>query len=76
MMKLISSISNNYRLRIREKAIQNSKNRILLAGKNASDFNTEELESIVLEEEGKLYDKMKNMGLVALMSAFGMSLWG
>ncbi|KZZ37874.1 MULTISPECIES: hypothetical protein [unclassified Oleiphilus] len=75
-MKLVNSISNKYRLHIREKAIQNSKNRILLAGKDERDFSREELESIVREEEDKLYDKIKNMGLFAVMSAFGISLWG
>lgn len=75
-MKLVSAISNKYRLRIREKAIRNSKNRITLAGRYVSDFNAEELESIVREEEGKLYDDVKNMGLVALMSALGISFLG
>lgn len=72
----MKTISKKAQLHIREKAIHNAKNRILLAGKKSSDFIPEELESIVLEEEGKIYDKYKNMGLVALMSACGITLWG
>lgn len=61
--------------RVREKAIKRAETRIMLAGKEATDFNEAQLEVLVKEEEDKIYNSYKEKGLLVLASLLGLSLW-
>ena len=60
---------------IREKAISRAQTRILLAGRQSSEFTEEELETIVKEEEDKLYNTIKEKGLLAALALLGINLF-
>lgn len=61
--------------RVREKAIKQAETRIIIAGKEPSDFTEEQLEIIVQEEEQKITGSYKEKGLLVLASLLGLSLW-
>jgi len=58
---------------IREKAISQTKARLILAGKSASDLSSEDLETIVAEEETKIISSYKDKTIVAVMALLGLS---
>jgi len=60
---------------IREKAISRAQTRILLAGRQSSEFSESELETIVKEEEDKLYNTIKEKGLLAALALLGINLF-
>lgn len=60
---------------IREKAISRAQTRILLAGRQSSEFSEDELETIVKEEEDKLYNTIKEKGLLAALALLGINLF-
>lgn len=63
-----NAISNKYRHKLREKAIERSKVRIALAGRKVEDFDQDELEIIVREEEEKLRNQLLgSVGVAALL---------
>lgn len=61
----------NYRNKIREKAIERAKSRIIMNRKDISDFSEEELEVIVREEEDKIKDSFKTKGIYAGLALLG-----
>jgi len=64
-----------YKSAIREKAISRAQTRILLAGRQSSQFSEDELETIVKEEEDKLYSTIKEKGLLAALALFGINFF-
>lgn len=60
---------------IREKAISRAQTRILLAGRQSSEFSEDELETIVKEEEDKLYSTIREKGLLAALALLGINLF-
>lgn len=74
-MNPITRLPNKVKASIRDKAIDRARTRILLAGREASDFNDEELEIIVKEEEDKLYSGYKEKGALALLGLLGLGFW-
>ena len=64
-----------YKSAIRDKAISRAQTRILLAGRQSSEFSEEELEVIVKEEEDKLYNTIKEKGLLAALALLGINLF-
>jgi len=58
---------------IRDKAIAQTKSRLILAGKSASDLSSEDLETIVAEEETKIISSYKDKTIVAVMALLGLS---
>ena len=55
---------------LREKAIEQTKAKIALSGKNSADFNQDELEILVKDEEEKIKTRFKNtlgLGLIAFL---------
>ena len=76
-MKIKESLNlkRKVEIRVREKAIKKAETRIMLAGKTPSDFNEAQLESLVKEEEDKIYGSANEKGLLVLASLLGLSLW-
>lgn len=61
-----------YHSSIREKAINQAKVEIALAGKRVSDYDSEQLEVIVAAEEKKVMEKYRNSTFVILLLALGL----
>jgi len=61
-----------YRLIIREKAIEQAKVEISLAGKKVDDYDQEQLEIIVKAEENKIIRRYKNSSFVLVLLALGL----
>ena len=64
-------ILGKYRSVIREKAIEQAKVEIALAGKEVADYNAEQLEIIVKAQEDKIIQKYRNSSLVIFLLALG-----
>ena len=64
-------IVDQYRAVIREKAIDQAKVEIALAGKAVTDYNAEQLEIIVKDQEDKIVQKYKNSTIVVFLLALG-----
>jgi hypothetical protein len=64
-------IVDKYRAVIREKAIDQAKVEIALAGKAVTDYNAEQLEIIVKDQEDKIVQKYKNSTIVVFLLALG-----
>ena len=75
-IRFVGAIPSKYRQRLREKAIDNAKTRIALAGNQASNMSQQDLEIIVKEEEDKIHSSVKEKGLLAVLAFFGISLFG
>jgi hypothetical protein len=77
MIKKISEIKEGlvgrYRSKIRERAITQAKARIALSQKKLSDFTEDELEIIVVDEEQKVKNGLKQSAVVALLITLGLS---
>ena len=63
------------RLKIRARAIENTKVTIILAQKDINTFSEEDLEIIIADEERKIIDKMKSMSVMGVLAFFGVSLF-
>lgn len=64
-------VVGEYETRLREKAIEKAKVRIVLHGRSVEDYSPDDLEIIVKEEEDKLREGLKNKGLYAVMAFLG-----
>lgn len=65
------SVLGKYRSVIREKAIDQAKVEIALAGKEVTDYNADQLEIIVKAQEDKIIQRYKNSTLVVFLLALG-----
>lgn len=65
------SVLDKYRSVIREKAIDQAKVEIALAGKDVTDYNADQLEIIVKAQEDKIIQRYKNSTLVVFLLALG-----
>ena len=70
---ILASITDRYRDKLREKAIDKAKARIALSNRYISDLSAEELEDIVSEEEDKLIDEIKTFSIGGLLLFLGVS---
>ena len=61
-----------YRGRIREAAIKNTKQRIALQGQSPQALSEQDLEAILAEEERKLRERLTKGSLVALLVFLGL----
>jgi|APSaa5957512535_1039671.scaffolds.fasta_scaffold106783_3 hypothetical protein len=66
-----AGVVDKYRAVIREKAIDQAKVEIALAGKEVTDYNAEQLEIIVKDQEDKIIQKYKNSTIVVFLLALG-----
>ena len=62
---------DQYRMKIREKAISNAKASIALMGKRVEDYDQDQLEIIVQKEEEKIIQRYRNSALYGLLAALG-----
>ena len=64
-------VLGKYRSVIREKAIDQAKVEIALAGKEVTDYTAEQLEIIVKDQEDKIIQRYRNSTLVVFLLALG-----
>ncbi len=64
-------VLGKYRSVIREKAIDQAKVEIALAGKEVTDYTAEQLEIIVKDQEDKIIQKYRNSTIVVFLLALG-----
>ena len=64
-------VLGKYRSVIREKAIDQAKVEIALAGKNVTDYSADQLEIIVKDQEDKIIQKYRNSTLMVFLLALG-----
>ena len=64
-------VLDQYRMKIREKAISNAKASIALVGKRIEDYDEDQLEIIVQKEEQDIIAKYKNSALVGVLALLG-----
>ena len=64
-------VLDQYRMKIREKAISNAKASIALVGKRIEDYDEDQLEIIVQKEEQDIIAKYKNSALVSVLALLG-----
>jgi len=69
-----NNLSDSLRGKIREKAIENAKNRILINQKKVEDFSQDELEIFVKEEEDKIKEAIKTKSLFAALAFLGIGI--
>ena len=72
----LNAIPNKYREFIREKAINRARTRIIVAGNDPRNFNSEDLEVVVKEEEDKIKQSIKEKGLLAVLAMLGLNFFG
>jgi len=65
------AVVDQYRMRIREKAISNAKASIALMGKRVEDYDSDQLEIIVQKEEQEIIQKYKNSALFGVLALLG-----
>ena len=65
------AVVDQYRMRIREKAIGNAKASIALLGKRVEDYDPDQLEIIVQKEEQEIIQKYKNSALFGVLALLG-----
>lgn len=70
---MLKTLNRKIDQRIREKAIERTKSRIILSGKTIADISDDDKEIIVNEEIGKIKDEYKTKGLYSLLALFGIS---
>ena len=68
------SVLDNYKIKIREKAIENVKELIIKHNKKIEDYNDEEMESLIEEHENKINESIKVGILTSLLIAAGIKL--
>lgn len=71
----LSAIPKKYRSMVREKAIDRARTRIIIAGSDPSQFSQTDLEIVVREEEDKIKGSIKEKGLLAVLTLFGLNLF-
>ena len=64
-------VLDKYRMRIREKAINNAKASIALVGKRIEDYDEDQLEIIVQKEEQDIIQNYKSSALFGVLALLG-----
>lgn len=72
----LNVIPKKYRSIIRNKAIDRARTRIIVAGNDPRNFNTEDLEIVVKEEEDKIKQSIKEKGVLAVLTMLGLNFFG
>lgn len=65
------AVIDKYRMRIREKAIENAKASIALVGKRVEDYDEDQLEVIVQKEEKEIIEKYKSSAVLGVLALLG-----
>ena len=72
--KAPQSVKDKYKMKIREKAIERAKEKIIKHNKTIDDYSDDEMEDLIAAEEGNLNEDVKKTVLTTLLIAAGIEI--
>ena len=72
--KAPQSVKEKYKIKIREKAIERVKEKIIKHNKTVDDYSDDEMEDMIASEEGNLNEDVKKGILTTLLVAAGIEI--
>ena len=72
--KAPQSVKDKYKMKIREKAIERAKEKIIKHNKTIDDYSDDEMEDLIASEEGNLNEDVKKTVLTTLLVAAGIEV--
>ena len=72
--KAPQSVKDKYKIKIRDKAIERVKEKIIKHNKTVDDYSDDEMEHMIATEEGNLNEDVKKNVLTALLVAAGIEI--
>ena len=72
--KAPQSVKDKYKMKIREKAIERAKEKIIKHNKTIDDYSDDEMEDLIATEEGNLNEDVKKTVLTTLLVAAGIEI--
>ncbi len=74
LKKAPQSVKDKYKMKIREKAIERVKEKIIKHNKTIDDYSDDEMQDLIDYEEGNLNEDVKKGILTALLLAAGIEI--
>ena len=74
LKKAPQSVKDKYKIKIREKAIERVKEKIIKHNKKVDDYSDDEMEAMIATEEGNLIEDVKKGVLTTLLVAAGIEI--
>ena len=74
LKKAPQSVKDKYKIKIREKAIERVKEKIIKHNNKIDDYSDDEMEAMIAKEEGDLNEDVKKGILTALLIAAGIEI--
>ena len=74
LKKAPQSIKDKYKIKIREKAIERVKEKIIKHNKKLEDYSDDEMEAMIAEAEGSLNEDVRTTVLTALLIGAGIEI--
>ena len=72
--KAPQSVKDKYKIKIREKAIERVKEKIIKHNKTVDDYSDDEMKELIAAEEGNLNEDVKKGILTSLLLAAGIEI--
>ena len=74
LKKAPQSVKDKYKIKIREKAIERVKEKIIKHNKKLEDYSDDEMEAMIAEAEGSLNEDVRTTVLTALLVGAGIEI--
>ena len=74
LAKAPQSVKDKYKIKIRDKAIERVKEKIVKHNKKLEDYSDDEMEAMIATEEGNLNEDVKKGVLTTLLVAAGIEI--
>lgn len=74
LAKAPQAVKDKYKIKIREKAIERVKEKIIKHEKKIDDYSDDEMEAMIAEEQGRLNDDVRQGILTTLLVAAGIDI--
>ena len=74
LKKAPQAVKDKYKIKIREKAIERVKEKIIKHNKKVDDYSDDEMEDMIATEEGNLNEDVKKGVLTTLLVAAGIEI--
>jgi hypothetical protein len=74
LAKAPQSVKDKYKIKIRDKAIERVKEKIIKHNKTIDDYSDNEMEEMIAAEEGNLNEDVKKTVLTTLLVAAGIEI--
>ena len=74
LKKAPQSVKDKYKIKIKEKAIERVKEKLIKHNKKVDDYSHDEMEAMIATEEGNLNEDVKKGVLITLLVAAGIEI--